>query len=466
MPAPTRRDFVRTTATSTAALAALGARAFAQAAPVSPAPKSLPTVRVGFVGVGVKGSAHVGNLLRLPGVELRAVCDIVEAQCVETQRQAERLGLRPPTAYFRGERDYERLCAEEELDLVYTATPWHLHVPVCLAAMKHGKHAATEVPAAYTLEECWALVETVEKTGRHLVQMENVNYQRNELATLRMVRERVLGEIVHCEGAYLHDTRHLKIHDYGDGLWLGDHHATRNGCLYPTHGIGPLAWYTDQNRGDRMDHMVSMSSNARGMDDFVARHLPPGHPKRERRYLNGDVNTCLIKTARGLSLTVKHDTDLPRPYSRINLVQGTRGAVSGYPEYAVCLDGEPEAPRRWQPGAPFLEKYEHPLWRHAVELAAQRPGIAPGQFGPITKAVWDYNPATELRNGDFIEDFRLIHALQQGVPPDFDVYDAASWSAIAVLSEKSVAHRSAAVDFPDFTRGKWKTAAPVTIMGV
>lgn len=460
---PTRRDFLKLGATATAA--ALAARA--ASAQSAPAAKPLATVRVGFVGVGVKGSAHVGNLLRMEGVELRAVCDIVEAQCVETQRQAERLGKPAPRAYFRGEKDYERLCAEEDLDLVYTATPWHLHVPVCLAAMRHGKHAATEVPAAYTLEECWALVETAEKTGRHLVQMENVNYQRNELATLRMIRERVLGEIVHCEGAYLHDTRHLKIHDYGDGLWLGDHHATRNGCLYPTHGIGPLAWYTDQNRGDRMDYMVSMSSNARGMDDFVARHLPPGHPKRERRYINGDVNTCLIKTARGLSLTVKHDTDLPRPYSRINLVQGTRGTVSGYPEYAVCLDGAPEEPRRWQPGAPFLEKYEHPLWRHIVELAAKRPGIAPGQFGRITeKAVWDYNPATEVRNGDLLEDYRLIQALRTGAAPDFDVYDAASWSAIAVLSEKSVANRSAAVDFPDFTRGKWKTTAPLKLMGV
>jgi predicted dehydrogenase len=460
---PSRRDFLKLGATATAA--ALAARA--ASAQSAPAAKPLATVRVGFVGVGVKGSAHVGNLLRMEGVELRAVCDIVEAQCVETQRQAERLGKPAPRAYFRGEKDYERLCAEEDIDLVYTATPWHLHVPVCLAAMRHGKHAATEVPAAYTLEECWALVDTAEKTGRHLVQMENVNYQRAELATLRMIRERVLGEIVHCEGAYLHDTRHLKIHDYGDGLWLGDHHATRNGCLYPTHGIGPLAWYTDQNRGDRMDYMVSMSSNARGMDDFVARHLPPGHPSRERRYINGDVNTCLIKTARGLSLTVKHDTDLPRPYSRINLVQGTRGTVSGYPEFAVCLDGPPEEPRRWQPGAPLLEKYEHPLWRHIVELAAKRPGIAPGQFGRINeKAVWDYRPDTELRNGDLLEDYRLIQALRTGTAPDFDVYDAASWSAIAVLSEKSVANRSAAVDFPDFTRGKWKTTAPLKLMGV
>ena len=428
--------------------------------------KPMKTVRVGFVGVGIKGSAHVGNLLRMEGVELRAVCDIVEGQCVEAQRQAERLGKRKPTAYFRGEKDYERMCAEEELDLVYTATPWNLHVPVCLAAMKNGKHSATEVPAAYTLEECWALVETAEQTGRYCMMMENVNYFQDELTIYRMVREGVLGELVHGEGSYMHDTRHLKIHDYGDGLWLGDHHATRNGCLYPTHGLGPLAWYLNLNRGDRMAYMVSMSSNARGMDLFAKEHLPPGHPKRERKYINGDVNTCLIRTANGVSLTIKHDTDLPRPYGRTNLVQGTRGVVAGHPNFSVCLDGPLEAKRAWEPGAAFSEKYEHPLWRHGRDLAAKRPGIA-RDFGPIGKgAVWDYNPAIELRNGDMIEDYRLIQALLNGVPPDFDVYDAASWSAVAVLSEKSVANRSSAVDFPDFTKGRWKTNAPVKIMGV
>ncbi|WP_167546629.1 Gfo/Idh/MocA family protein [Stieleria maiorica] len=421
-------------------------------------------MRVGFVGVGVKGSTHVGNLLRMEGVELQAVCDIVEQQCVETQAQAERLGKPKPAAYFRGDWDFRRMCESEELDLVYTATPWRWHTPVMLAAMNNGSHAATEVPAAVTLEECWELVETAEKTGKHCVMMENVNYQRIEMAIWRMVREGVFGEVVHNEGSYLHDTRWLKANDFGDGLWLGEHHARRNGCLYPTHGIGPLAWYLNLGRGDRMEYLVSMSSNSRGCDLYMQEHLPAEHPKRKRSYANGDVNTCLIRTASGVSIEVKHDTDLPRPYSRGTLVQGTRGIVRRFPEFKICLEGDSHH-HKWESGDAYSERYEHPLWKQVREESLG--SVARGGHGPITKdAVWDYDPAVELRNGDFLEDYRLIEALRTEVDPDFNVYDAAAWSAIAPLSEQSVANRSVAVDFPDFTKGKWKTAPPLRILGV
>jgi predicted dehydrogenase len=394
------------------------------------------------------------------------VCDIVDLQCRETQEQAKRLGLRPPTIYSRGERDFERMCAEEELDLVYTATPWEWHVPVCLAAMKNGKHAATEIPAAYTLEECWQLVETAEKTGRHLCMMENVNYMPDELIIYNMVRRGVFGELIHGEGGYLHDTRNLKFATVGDGLWLGNHHALRNGNLYPCHGIGPLAWYMNINHGDRFDFLVSMSSKARGLDLYAEAHLPPDHPKRLRKYLNGDVNSCLIRTANGLTITLTHDTDSPRPYSRINLVQGTKGLVSGWPQMAVSLEipGNPHPP--WEPGDKFRSQHEGALRTHAKEIHVKLPGIAK-DFGPILKgAVWHYGPDPEVRGGDFLEDYRLVEALRSGVAPDFDVYDVATWSSIAVLSEKSVADRSRPVDFPDFTKGKWKTTPPIKIMGV
>jgi predicted dehydrogenase len=451
-----RRHFLQQSA-----LASLGALS-AQAAP-----QAKEKLRVGFVGIGVKGSAHLGNLLRMPGVDLQAVCDIREVQCREAQTQAKRLGLKEPTAYFRGEHDFERMCAEEELDLVYTATPWDWHVRVCLAAMKHGKHAATEIPAAYSLEDCWALVESAEKHGLHCTMMENANYFRNELTIFHMVRQGRLGEMIHAEGGYLHDTRQLKMNDHGDGLWLGNHHATRNGNLYPTHGLGPIAWYMDLNRGDRMEYLVSMSSKARGLDLYAAKTLPAGHPKRERKYQNGDVNTCLIRTASGCSIVIKHDTDSPRPYSRTNLVQGTKGIVQGYPEFIAAFEEEGNPHPKWQPGDGFRPEHEHPLWTHASEVHAKQPGIAEGEYGPILRdSVWDYKPATELRNGDFIEDYRLIQAHLQGIPPDFDVYDAASWSAVAFLSEQSVADKSRAVDFPDFTKGKWKTKQPVKLMGV
>ena len=300
-PLNTRRHFLKQAGAASAVLTTLGATLVGQEAARPAAPKK--TLHVGFVGIGVKGSSHVGHLLRMEGVELRAVCDIVDLQCREVQEQAKRLGLRPPTIYSRGERDFERMCAEEELDLVYTATPWEVHVPVCLAAMKNGKHAATEIPAAYTLEECWQLVETSEKTGRHLCMMENVNYMPDELVIYNMVRRGVLGELIHGEGGYLHDTRGLKFATTGEGLWLGKHHAERNGNLYPCHGIGPLAWYMNINHGDRFDFLVSMSSKARGLDLYAEAHLPADHPKWQRKYLNGDVNTCLIRTVNGLSIS-------------------------------------------------------------------------------------------------------------------------------------------------------------------
>jgi Oxidoreductase family, NAD-binding Rossmann fold len=412
--------------------------------------KPIKTVRVGFVGVGVKGIEHFENLLRIDGVELKAVCDVREEACKQAQALAKKYGKKEPVAYFNGDHDFVKMCEKEDLDLVYTATPWEWHVPVCLAAMQNGKHAATEIPAALTVEECWQLVDTAEKTGKYLCMMENVNYMREEMAILHMVRKGLFGELIHAEGAYEHDTRYLKIKDEGDGLWLGDHHAKRNGNLYAPHAIGPVAWYANINHGDRLDYLVSMSSNPRGMDLYAKEHLPANHPKRVKKYINGDVNSSLLRTVNGLSIIIKHDSDLPRPYSRAHLVQGTRGLVRRFPEFLVCVEGKGHN-HQWQPGAKFLKDYEHPLWVQAIDQLKKEKGA-------------DANPAQIT--GDYLEDLRLMQALQTGVAPDFDVYDAATWSVVSALSEKSVADRSRPVDFPDFTRGKWKTNKPVRILGV
>lgn len=426
-------------------------------------------IRVGFVGIGLKGWQHVRNLLHVDGVDLVAIGDVREAPLEYTKKVCRLLGKPEPTAYSRGERDFERMCETEELDLVYTATPWEWHVPVCMAAMKNGKHAATEIPAAVTLDECWQLVETSESTGKYVSMMENVNYRRDELAVWRMIREGVLGEVVYGEAGYMHDTRYLKIREYGDGLWLGAHHALRNGSLYPTHGLGPQAWYFNIDRGNRMEYLVSMSSKAAGMNAYAKEHLPKGHPYRERNYINGDVNMCLIQLTNGESITIKHDTDLPRPYSRRNLVQGTKGIVRGFPKFEVSLEATdltegidnpnqehayagPHHAYKWRNGSEMYEKYDHPVWKQMAELAENTP-----------VAVDGFDLKKELRSGDYTEDYRLIQALRHGLPPDFDVYDAASWSVIAALSEKSVANRSQAVDFPDFTRGKWKARKPLEL---
>jgi predicted dehydrogenase len=397
-------------------------------------------VRIGFVGVGGMGTVHVGNLLRIEGAQIRAVCDIVEDKVRRAQDMAEKAGQARPAGYSRGPRDFERMCQEEDLDLVYTATPWEWHVPVCVAAMRSGKHAATEVPAAYTLDDCWALVETAERTRKHCVMMENCCYDRREMMILHMVRRGVLGELLHAECGYLHDLRAIKFSTEGEGLWRRAHAMRRNGNLYPTHGLGPVAQCMDINRGDRFDYLVSMSSNSRGLRLYAADHFPPDDPRRRENFVLGDVNVSLIRTVNGKTIYIAHNCDDPRPYSRIDLVQGTRGIVSGYPDRIHIEGRSPED--QWEPLEKYRDEFEHPLWR-----AEQVRSATAGHGGM-----------------DFLEDERLIQNLRRGAPLDQDVYDAAAWSVVCALTERSVANRSRPVDFPDFTRGRWRTTPPIGIV--
>ncbi|HZD04418.1 MAG TPA: Gfo/Idh/MocA family oxidoreductase, partial [Longimicrobiales bacterium] len=359
-------------------------------------------MRIGYVGVGLQGTAHVRNLVRIEGCVVQAVCDIVPDKVTRAQDLVQQAGYPRPRGYARGERDFERLCAEEELDLVYTATPWEWHVPVCLAAMENGKHAATEVPAAYTLEDCWRLVEGAETHGKHCVMMENCNYDRMEMMVFHMVRKGLFGELLHAEGGYLHDLREIKFEDRDEGLWRRAHSMARNGNLYPTHGLGPLANCLDINRGDRFHTLVSMSSPSRGLQLWAEEHYPPDHPKRHETYVLGDVNTSLVRTANGRTITVVHDTTLPRPYSRIHKVQGTRGLFHGYPD-RVYVEGRSD-PHRWDDASAWLEEYDHPLWKQMEERSR---GAGHGGM-------------------DYLEDYRLIKCLREGLPTDMTVYDAAA----------------------------------------
>ena len=397
-------------------------------------------VRIGFVGVGLQGSSHCRNLLRIEGARLAAVCDIVEDKVTRVQDWAEDAGQPRPRGYVRGERDFERMCQEEDLDLVFTATPWRWHVPVCVAAMTNGKHAATEVPAAVTVDDCWQLVETAERTQTHCVMMENVNYGRAEMMVFNMVRQGVFGDILHGECGYLHDLREIKFENANEGLWRRAHSIARNGNLYPTHGLGPVANCMDINRGDRFDFLVSMSSNARGLQDYAEAHFPPDAPQRREQYSLGDVNVSLIRTATGRTIFVSHDTNLPRPYSRINLVQGTKGIFQGYPD-RVYVEGR-SAEHQWDEAETYYDEYEHPLWQ---EIGGRSRGAAHGGM-------------------DFLEDYRLIKCLREGLPTDMNVYDAATLSAVSELSEQSVADGSRPQAFPDFTRGQWRTAPPLGIV--
>jgi predicted dehydrogenase len=440
-----RRTFVRS---ATAAGLGLKVDALASrgaAVPV-PAPDLLRTepqdiVRMGFVGVGHQGSSHVENFLRIEGVQIRAVCDLVPEKVARIQERVAEAGQPRPAAYAGSADAFRRMCDEEELDLVFNATPWELHAPVCLTAMRTGKHAATEVPMAVTIDECWEMVETAEQTRRHCIMMENCCYDRVEMMILNMVRQGIFGELLHAECGYLHDLRELKLTDFYEDRWRIEHSIRRNGDLYPTHGLGPVAQWLNVNRGNRFDYLVSMSGNARGLNRWAAEHIGPDSPEATQRYALGDVVNTLIRTVAGQTILVTHDTNSPRPYSRRILLQGTEGLVRKYPDARVHVENRSPA-HRWESLDDYRAEFEHPLWRALEERSR---GAGHGGM-------------------DFIEDYRLITCLRTGEPMDMDVYDGAAWTCVSALSEQSIAGRSRPVDVPDFTRGAYLTRASLGIV--
>jgi hypothetical protein len=397
-------------------------------------------VRIGFVGVGGQGMTHVDNLLDIPGAELHAIGDIVTEKVKVAQAKVVARGFPEPKGFSRGPRDFERMCAEMELDLVFTATPWEWHVPVMLAALASGKHAATEVPAAMTVDDCWAMVEAAEKHRKHCVMMENCCYDRFELMTLNLVRQGLLGDLLHGEAAYLHDLRGVKFSAEGEGLWRRAWATGHNGNLYPTHGLGPIANCLDINRGDRFQRVVSFSSPSRGLQLWQAEQLAADDPRRRERYTLGDVNVSLIQTARGRTIYLAHNTNNPRPYSRLQLLQGTKGIVSGWP-YRVHLEGRSQA-HQWEEVDKYYEEFDHPLWR------SQRIKDMDRGHGGM----------------DFLEDYRLIGCLLRGESTDMNVYDAAALSSMVELSIRSVAQKGKPQEVPDFTRGRWREWAPWPIV--
>ena len=403
------------------------------------APK-IETVRIGVVGLGMRGSEAVERLSYIDGLEIVALCDKYPDRVSKSQKTLEKME-RSRAKEFSGEEGWKALCESNDIDLVYTPTPWHLHTPVALYAMKNGKHAATEVPAAKTLDQCWALVETSEKTKRHCMMLENCCYDFFELLTLNMVRQGMFGEMVHAEGAYIHDLSKEYLFNknaYAD-MWRLKENIGRNGNLYPTHGLGPIAQCMNINRGDRFDQLVSLSTGdftlnnlARemsGKDDFFKEYV-------DRPY-RGNMNTTLIHTNKNKSIMVQHDVSSLRPYSRIHLLSGTKGVAQKWPGPERIAFGhswiKPEELKD------LYDKYSPPIVKH---------------IGGIAKEVGGHGGM------DFIMDWRLIDCLRNGLPLDQDVYDAAAWSAVGVLSEESVSKRSRPINFPDFTRGAWKNNKP------
>lgn len=449
-----RRDFIAGAAG--AAMASTGALASAQSRKPNlkgPKPKGKPVddlaapkldkVRCAFIGVGARGPGHVDAVMACEGTEIVAICDNHKPSLDAALAMVEKAG-RPKTAgYGKDEWDYRNMLDRNDIDAVFIATPWEWHVPMAVDAMKRGKHAFVEVPAALTVDDCWNLVETSEQTQKHCMMMENVNYGREELMVLNMARLGVFGELLHGEAAYIHDLRgQMHEIEHGTGSWRTLHYTKRNGNLYPTHGLGPVAAYMNINRGDRFDFMSSVSSNARVREIYAKKEFPEGHPRTKLKFVCGDINTSIIRTLLGKTIMVQWDEQLPRPYTRHNLLQGTKGCWGGFPN-RVAIEGISKSTDSWDQGAaglkPYFDKYDHPLWTKLAADAAKH-----GGHGGM----------------DFVMIWRIIYCLRNGLPVDQDVYDAAAWSVITPLSEWSVANRGQSIDVPDFTRGRWKDRKP------
>lgn len=457
-----RRKFLRTSVLGGIGVTALGNNIFANTTPedsmstmLSPEPipsagDDFPKLRVGFIGVGLRGRSSLDLVLRRNDCVIPCVADPDPKAIAATMKMFDNFGVRKPVAYQAGDHDYLKLLDREKLDAVIISSPWNWHSRQSIAAMKRGLFVGCEVSGAFSLDQCWQLVNTHEETGSHFFFLENVCYRRDVMAVLNMVRQNLFGELIHLECGYQHDLREVKFNDgqtvYSRGSEFGDkalseakwrtiHSLHRNGDLYPTHGLGPVVNYIDINRGNRFTHLVSMSTKSRGLQAYL-NEIDPNHPNAKLEWKLGDVVTTLIQCSNGEKVLVSHDTNLPRPYSLAFRVQGTKGLWMDVNK-SIHIEGSSEG-HRWDDQKQWLEKYDHPLWKRYENDAA---GAGHGGMD------W------------FMINAFVEHAKRKTNPP-IDVYDAATMLSITPLSEKSIAMGSAPMPVPDFTNGRWISKKP------
>lgn len=405
------------------------------------APK-LDTVRVGFIGIGNRGYSNLNQMTFLEGVQIKAICDIVQFRIDEAQQLLTKKNL-PKAQVFTGSNDaWKGVCESSDIDLVSIAVPrGPLHAAISIYAMKCGKHVAVEVPAISTVDEAWEVVETSENTKKHCYMMENCCYDFFELLTLNMARQGFFGEIFHADAGYLHhQTLYEKTRDLN--MWRLEESQHHNGNVYPTHGLGPVCQVMDINRGDKLNHMVSMSSDDFILGEKVAElaKSDPFYKKYDTHSYRGNMNTSVIRTEKGKTIMLQHDTTTPRVYSRIHTLTGTKGSAQKYP-----LPGRISLGDQWLKD----DEMEEIEKKYLPEIEKR--------IGEMAKKVGGHGGM------DFLMTWRLIDCLRNGLPMDIDVYDAASWSVISPLSQWSVANGSKPIAVPDFTRGAWKTNQPVDI---
>ena len=413
--------------------------------------KSKEKLRVGLIGIGLRGTNHLDNVLLRDDVLVTAICDIDPARIKIALDKISKAGQKKPEVFGNSDLDYRNLLELKSVDAVIIATPWLWHTRMAKDSMLAGKYTGLEVSAANTMEECWDLVNTHEETGTHMMILENVNYRRDVLAVFNMVKQNVFGELVHFRGGYQHDLRFVKLNDgksaYGKGVefgekgisesvWRTQHSLLRNADVYPTHGLGPLAVMCDINRGNRFLSLTSNATKGVGLHDYIVKNGGKDHPNAKLKFKQGDVITSTIETANGETIIITHDCNLPRPYSLGFRVQGSNGLweVDGNRMY---IEGQSK-PHQWDKADEWLKKYDHPLWKKYGEHA-----LGAGHGGM-----------------DFFVINSFIESAKQNIAPPMDAYDAAAWSAITPLSELSIENNGEPQDFPDFTRGNWIKRKP------
>jgi predicted dehydrogenase len=445
-----RREFVRQTAVVAAGLTLAGSpfRLFAE--------EKKNVVRLGFIGVGLRGQSHLEECIKRPDVQVTAICDPDTDLAIPRSRKiiAEHYGPdRKVAEYLNGDEDFLNLLKRDDIDAVIVSTPWEWHAVQGAAAMKAGKAVGMEVSGATKMQECWDLVETHEQTGVPLFGLENVCYRRDVMAVLNMVRQGLFGEILHLQGGYQHDLREVKFNDgkqfYGGGVefgpkgisearWRTNHSVNRNGDLYPTHGLGPLCTMIDINRGNRLVTLSSVATKARGLHNYIVARGGPYHPNASVMFRLGDIVTTSMTTANGETIILSHDTSSPRPYSLNFRVQGTKGLWMDDFD-SLYIEGVSPEPHRWESDDAYMQTYDHPLWGKYSEAAKEA-----GHGGM-----------------DFFVLNAFIECLKRGTPFPLDVYDLATWYAVTPLSEKSIEEGGQVQQFPDFTKGKWKERKPI-----
>lgn len=409
-------------------------------------------VRIGLVGLGMRGPGAVENFSLIPGVQVVALCDYEEKRAVKQNERLRKNGLAPAAVYY-GEKGYEALCKRPDIDLVYIATDWEHHAIVAKCALENGKNVADEVPSAMNLQECWDLINLAEQKQLNCMILENCCYDWFEMRTLNMAQHGVFGEILRAQGAYIHN-----LDDFWDYYWknpngsdpdqLGwrlKYNKENRGDLYATHGLGPVAQALDIHRGDRMKTLVSMDTKSVHGKELVEKKT--GKPCTEFR--NGDHTTTLIRTEGEKVIELQHDVMNPQPYNRLYQLTGTRGFANKYPVEGYAVDASQLKATGNQPKVDDLSTHSFmpDVQRKALEEKYESPILK--KFGKLAKEVGGHGGM------DFVMCARLIYCLQNGLPLDMDVYDLAEWCAIAELSAISLDNDCSPVTFPDFTRGLW-----------